>query len=66
MPPTTLPTIGPVMKPRLNPSRTVDITRLSAPVGAWVSWSRTAAKISELVAPAKPRTVRLMANAIHT
>jgi hypothetical protein len=65
-PPTTLPTIGPVMKPRLKPSRTVDMTRLSAPVGTWVSWSRTAAKISELVAPAKPMTVRLIANAIQT
>ena len=54
------------MKPRLNPSRTVDITRLSAPVGAWVSWSRTAAKISEPVAPANPSTVRLITNAIHT
>ena len=54
------------MKPRLNPSRTVDITRLSAPVGAWVSWSRTAAKISEPVAPANPSTVRLTTNAIHT
>src|SRR5215207_6150331 len=36
-PPSTLPRSGPVMKPRLKPSRTVDITRLSAPVGAWVS-----------------------------
>ena len=54
------------MKPRLNPSRTVDITRLSAPVGTWVSWSRTAAKIRAPVAPAKPSTVRLIANAIHT
>jgi len=44
----------------------VDITRLSAPVGAWVSWSRTAAKISELVAPANPSTVRFTTNAIHT
>ena len=65
-PPITLPSSGPVMKPRLNPSRTVDITRLSAPVGTWVSWSRTAAKISEPVAPAKPSTVRLTTNAIHT
>ena len=65
-PPSTLPSSGPVMKPRLNPSRTVDITRLSAPVGTWVSWSRTAAKISEPVAPANPSTVRLIANAIQT
>jgi hypothetical protein len=65
-PPSTLPTTGPVIKPRLNPSRTVDITRLSAPVGAWVSWSRTAAKISEPVAPANPITVRLTTNAIQT
>ena len=54
------------MKPRLKPSRTVDITRLSAPVGAWVSWSRTAAKISEPVAPANPSSVKLTTNAIHT
>src|SRR5215211_3942023 len=53
-------------KPRLNPSRTVDITRLSAPVGAWVSWSRTAANISEPVAAANPSTVRLTRNASHT
>ena len=54
------------MKPRLNPSRTVDITRLSAPVGACVSWSRTAAKIREPVAPAKPSSVKLTTNAIQT
>ena len=53
------------MKPRLNPSRTVDITRLSAPVGASLNWSRTAAKISALVAAANPSTVKLITNASH-
>ena len=44
---------GPVMKPRLKPSRTVDITRLSAPVGAWVSWC-CYGEDQWLVAPANP------------